>query len=206
MAGAFSNTAEFQELIRQTLELDPKDLVSAQNHGSKDVHELTLELKRQMAGIRTVILRGDRLSEEEAVFLDLKEHSIYSRVAFYRLAAAKIFCLAVVLVDTIEKGIKVVTPHGQDIVIVPAQWQGVVRCEQGASTKSADEVNSFEQDIIHLYRELDSAWNKNQALAKRIKTLKREKAAQEYMISSLRSTLNWIFLAVCFFIALVVTV
>ncbi|RVD81896.1 uncharacterized protein DFL_009743 [Arthrobotrys flagrans] len=88
-------------------------------------------LQEQMREIRAVIFRDDKLSEDATTSLDLREHHIDTQTAFYRLAAAEIFHLAEVLADAIEKSIKIVASHGQDIVIAPAEGQEIFRCERG---------------------------------------------------------------------------
>ncbi|EGX43141.1 hypothetical protein AOL_s00215g750 [Orbilia oligospora ATCC 24927] len=131
MAGFSSRTVQFQDLILQAFKLKLKDLSSTRNDGCRDIDELSSRSRKQMEDIRAIILRGDKLSEEATAPLDLQGHPIYTQVALYRLAAAKIFHLAEVLIETIEKGIKVVTPHGPDIVIVPAQRQGLSDANEG---------------------------------------------------------------------------
>ncbi|KAF3318160.1 hypothetical protein TWF173_008895 [Orbilia oligospora] len=206
MAGFSSRTVQFQDLILQTFKLKLKDLSSTRNDGCRDIDELSSRSRKQMEDIRAIILRGDKLSEEATAPLDLQGHSIYTQVALYRLAAAKIFHLAEVLIETIEKGIKVVTPHGPDIVIVPAQRQGVVGCERGNKTKFGKQGNNPEHGAKYRYRQLEPTKNQNRALVRRIKTLQTERDEQAILISSLRATTNAMILGLCLLIAVIVLV
>ncbi|KAF3116287.1 hypothetical protein TWF706_003937 [Orbilia oligospora] len=156
--------------------------------------------------ISTMILRGDKSSEEATAPLDLQGHPIYTRVALYRLAAAKIFYLAEVLTETIEKGIKVAIPHGPDIVIVSAQRQGVVGCERGNKAKFGKQGNNPERGAKYRYRQLESTKNQNRALVGRIKTLQTERDEQAILISSLRATTNTMIWGLCLLIADIVLV
>ncbi|KAF3221621.1 hypothetical protein TWF191_007124 [Orbilia oligospora] len=203
MANFSSRTVEFQDLILQAFKLKPKDLSSTRNSGCRDIDELSSRSRKQMEDIRAIILRGDKLSEEATGPLDLQGHPIYTQVALYRLAAAKIFHLAEVLTETIEKGIKVVTPHGPDIVIVPAQRQG---CERGTEVKFVKQDNNPERGAKYRHRQLESTKNQNRALVRRIKTLQIERDEQAILISSLRATTTVMIWGLCLLIAVIVLI
>ncbi|TGJ73077.1 hypothetical protein EYR41_000196 [Orbilia oligospora] len=111
-----------------------------------------------------------------------------------------------ILRETIEKGIKVVRPHGPDIVIVPAQRQGVVGCERGNKAKFGKQGNNPERGAKYRYRQLESTKNQNRALVGRIKTLQTERDEQAILISSLRATTNAMILGLCLLIAVIVLV